>query len=91
MEGLLRAYDVRAGAAATWAVVSEWSEWYAKGGLMSGGWGVSEVVGQGLHVYVSGSDGTVRYLRKKREAMQVKLPIKEVEKKEKRRTTKGRY
>ena len=83
-EGVLRVYDVRGGAAASWAVVCEWSEWYVKGGLMSSGWGVSEVVGSGLHVYVSGSDGTVRYVRKKRAAMTVQLPGKE-EKKEKRR------
>ena len=91
-EGVLRVYDVRGGAAASWAVVCEWSEWYAKGGLMSGGWGVSEVMGCGVHVYVSGSDGAVRYVRKKREAMTVLLPGKEEKKKERRaRPSNRRY
>ena len=68
-EGVLRVFDANR----RWAVVGEWADWYAKGGLMSGGWGVSDIAVSGLHAYISGSDGSVRYLRKKRGAMQVKL------------------
>ena len=68
-EGVLRVFDANR----RWAVVGEWTDWYAKGGLMSGGWGVSDIAVSGLHAYISGSDGSVRYLRKKRGAMQVKL------------------
>ena len=72
-EGLLRVWDVRSG----WAVVADWADWYSKQGyggyLSGGGYGVTDVVAAGAHVYVSGSDGSVRYLRKKREAMMLRL------------------
>ena len=85
-EGVLRVFD----ASRRWAAVGEWTDWYAKGGLMSGGWGVSDIAVSGLHTYISGSDGSVRYLRKRRGAMQVKLETSKDKSTERRSMTSRR-